>query len=137
MEHLETITRIVSANVGKTKEELVELILAELPSIDRQECEKVLADVSEKCEKIVDIVVPDAVETVVAEVVGVSVQQVRASIKKKFFAFLKSLFLSCIHTTAVQVSHQPAPPVTQVSPVKAEPEADNEPPPLEPSPEKV
>ena len=136
MEHLETITRIISVNIDKTKEELVELILAELPSIDRQKCEKVVASVSEKCEKIVDIVVPDAVEVVVAEVVGVSVQQVRVSMKKKFFAFLKSLFLSCMHTTAVRVSHPQAPAAIPVVP-EAEPSVDNEPPPLEPSPEKV
>ncbi len=137
MEHLETIKRIVSANVGKSKDELLELVLAELPSIDRDQCEKILNDILEKAVDVVvsavDIVVPDSVETVVAEVVGVSVQEVQISMKKKILSFLKSLFLSCMRTTAVRVSHPPAP---QASPA-AEPSVDNELPPLEPSLEKV
>ncbi len=129
MEHLETIKRIVSTNVGKSKDELIELVVAELPSIDREQCEKILNDILVKA---VDVVVA-AADAVLADI---AVDEKKKAPMKKILSFLKSLFLSCIHTTAVRVSRPQAPPVMPVVP-EAEPSVDNEPPPLEPSPEKV
>ena len=84
-------------------------------------------------EKLVDVV-GDAV----APVISVAADR---SLRKKMSAFLKYLFLRCIHTSAVQVAHPRCPSdieiqVPQSSPA-SEPEVENEPPPLEPSPEKV
>ena len=65
----------------------------------------------------------------------VSVAPVSPTLRKRLSAFLKSLFLRCTHTSAVQVAHPPTPPLKHV--LVTEPVVVDELPPLEPCPEKV
>lgn len=116
MDKLQTITFIVSENVGKKKEELMELVLASLPSVDHAELEMLLDSVLNSLDSVVKKAVP------------------QKSLVSLISSVLKALFLHCTHATAVQVVHPP--PTPQPSPA-SEPEDTDEPPPLEPSPEKV
>ncbi len=154
MEYIDTVSKILTENAGKSKEELKELVSAALPSLDANMIdtligsvvsEKIVDAVLEKSsdisEKMVDVVLEktDDVSEKIADAV-LSVAPVVATVvdKKNFVSLLKSvlkkLLMSCIQSTAVQVAHPPTPPL--VSTVKVIPPAD-ELPPLEPSPEKV
>ncbi len=115
MEHIDTITKIISENAGKSKEELKELVLAVLPSIDHETIENVLTSADAKAE--------------------LHLAKVKKSLIAVVLKVLKNIFQSCRLANAVHVAHPPTPPLKAVVPTE-EP-VDNELPPLEPNPEKV